>query len=203
MGTIALCSKDLEFRQFMAIMNVDGYKKWFENLEGGEVKNFTKCFDNSVKHSLRMVVCCEEVSEKIMDSIFNLICSEENEHDYNFKCKILHFITRPENKKNLFQIIEMSKICHDMCPLDPPPKKARAQRNLRTIQKRQFDLASTFDTIKQYVCHDVLEDSAIDAWNHILTMFYDNPTQSDQRSSYFLVGMLLRKPACCLLKEDL
>ena len=109
MGTIALCSKDLEFRQFMAIMNVDGYKKWFENLGGGEVKNFTKCFDNSVKHSLRMFVCCEEVSEEIMNSIFNLICSEENEHDYNFKCKILYFITRPENKKNLFQIIEMSR----------------------------------------------------------------------------------------------
>ena len=196
----------MEIRQITAIINVNGYRKWFESLEPVDTKHtITLCMDNSTKHSLRMAICCGKVSEEIIGSIQRIICSKRN--DNNFYCQILQFLTRPENMKILFKIIEISNICRaqHMCPLDFPTETASTTRNLHVIQKRQFDLASTFDTIRQFACNDVLNGSIIDAWSHILVQFFNDPAKAESylNSNYFLAGTLLRKPACCLVKVDL
>lgn len=202
---LVLCSENPDIYQLTNVIHVDGYREWFKKLIPAETKNITTCFDNSVKHSLKMLVCCKEFSEVTINSIYSIICSEEILANNNFICKILHFITRPYNMKSLFQIIEMSKFCYDMCPLDLQAKNAPPTRSLHELYKRQFDLATTFDTIKQFACRDVLDGSIVEAWGHIFKVSYDDPKKdnSDQKPNFFLLAMLIRKPSCCLLLGDL
>ena len=200
---LVLCSENPDIYQLTNVIDVDGYREWFKKLIPAETKNIIRCFDNSVKHSLKMLVCCKEFSEKMITSIYSMICSEEKQANNNFICEILHFITRPENIETVFQIIEMSKFCNEMCPLDLPTKNARNTRSLHELYKRQFDLASTFDIIKQFACRDVTDGLTTDAWSFILSYEDLKKDAVDQRPNPFLVAMPIRKPACCLLMAEL
>ena len=203
MATVGLCNKDLNIHDIKDIIYVKGYKTWYENLEPVDTKHvISHCLENTVKRSLKIVVCCKEDSERMINSIHHLICSEKNKDDTNFYCKILHLITSPENMKSLSKIIEMFGICRDRCPLDLPTKHKGVTRDLDRLQKRQFDLASTFDVLKQHVCYDVLGSSRTDTPSMFID-FIENELDdrtgnvSDPR---FLTLKLFRRPACCLLK---
>ena len=201
---MSLCSKNLEIRQITKIMDVDGYKKWYENLVPDNLKqNITQCVENSTGWSLKMVVCCENVSERMMNSIYRRLCLAENQANYNIYCTILRFFMRPETKKILFKMIKMIKVCHDMCPFYYPTKNARATR-IHTLQKRQFDLASTFAILREQVCYNVLDGST--SLNYTLIKylkFIENVWVGPDADRLYLVVVLLRRPACCLLKEQI
>ena len=207
-ATVSLCSKNLDIHQITKIMEVQGYRKWYESLETDELKqSITQCVENSTKFSLKMVVCCESVSERMMSSIYRRVCPAENQSkmNNNIYCKILYFITRPETKKILFKIIKTFKVCHDVCPFDYPTMNTRVTRNLHTlVQKRQFDLASTFAILREQTCYDVLDGSTV--LNYTLfkyLKFIENVWVGNDADQLFLGLVLLRRPACCLLKEQM
>ena len=200
---MGLCSKNLTIRKITKIMDVDGYKKWYKNLEPDYKKQrITRCVENTIGWTLNMVLCCEEVTERAMNTIDRVLCPAESQADYNLHCKFLHYITRPEIKKILFKEIKMLKMCHNMtCSFYLPTRNARATRSLH---KRQFDFASSFDILREHVCYDVLDGSTL--LNYTLAKyleFIENAWVGPDADQIFLGLVLLRRPACCLLEEHI
>ena len=118
-------------------------------------------------------------------------------------CWILTITNRDVMKRLLFDIIEKSNICDNRCPLDHN-KKSNTEQNYSRKNKRQFDLASTFATIGQFMCEDVLEGSTQDGL-HFLFKELDvrNRDDNPEEHKYLRCMLLMRRPVCCLLQNEL
>ena len=202
---MGLCSKNLTIRQITKIIDVDGFKKWYGDLEPAEGKQrITQCVENTIGWSLNMVLCCEEVTERTINTIYRVVCTAENQANYNIYCKILRFFMRPEIKKILFKKIKMLKMCYKMtCSFYLPTRNTRATRSFLELQKRQFDFASSFAILREQVCYDVLDGST--SLNYTLAKyleFIENAWVGPDADQILLGLVLLRRPACCLLKEQ-
>ena len=182
-------------------MDVDGFRDWFnESLKRVDQDKITDCIDQTLKYSMQLVFCSREIYEKFLDSMQYLLCSEESNEDDTFVCQILPLFRKPEAKKLIPELLRMVNICPDT----NMSKKSLSQR----IQRRQFDLASTFDAIGQFFCEEIVDDTFVEAWNDVLASTFknkdDKPHKDDYNfaNKYFLYPFLLRRPCCCLLQRD-
>ena len=188
-----MCSKRNDHTKIIDIMSVKGYKDWFQRKKENDKNKIRECVYTNLVHSMRLMICCEDVSMKILETIFSIFCSQRNQRDYgNFECMILEYINRPKIKKQIFDIIERSQICDDKCPMH------LTTRERHRISKRQFDMASTIDNIEQLVCSDTLDVSVGDLWSDMLTcLTYQN--EDEKMIDMVMYMSLVRKPSCCLV----
>ena len=197
-----MCSAKLEVQQIEAIIDIPGYKDWFKNQKENQ-SEIRSCFEGSTNHSLRLMICCGKLSLEILNSLYNRFCLEKDQQGYNIHCSILHLTTKVDVKELMLKIMEKSKMCHNRCPLDPESQKIFITNDIYELEKRQFDLASSFDVIGQFVCSDMIDGSTIDAWNSVLAIpNKDNHFVQDGFREFFLYAFLIRKPSCCLLKPQ-
>ena len=172
------------------VIDVEKYRNWYDNIAGDEQKTIQSCMDDSAKHLMRMTICCGNFSAQVLEILLNSVCSGKAEDRYlNAVCKIL--TTKRDTRNNLFQLIKKSNMCHDQCPL-----KSKIARN-----KRQFDLASIFDNIAQYMCEDVFEGSADDK-GHLIEVGIRIEQQMVEQE-YLLFTILMRRPMCCLFQVQI
>ena len=153
---------------------------------------------SKLKHLMKLTICCEEFSAQILNSIHDVVCSDKVKSNYRDMCWILTITNRDETKRLLYKIIEKSNICQYRCPLN---QKSNFKRNHGGKGKRQFDLASTFDTIGQFLCGDVLNRSTQDGLHFLFKELgkKDNPVGHE----YLRYMLLVRRPVCCLLQSKL
>ena len=197
-----MCSAKLEAQRIEKIIDIPGYKDWFKNQKENQSEIRT-CFEGSTKHSLRLMMCCGELSLEILQSMHKVFCLEKAQHVYNIYCSILHLTTRTDVKELMLKFMDKSKICHNRCPLDPESQKIYITNDIYELEKRQFDLASSFDVIGQFVCSDMIDGSTIDAWDSVLDIANkDNHFVQDGFREFFVYAFLIRKPSCCLLKPQ-
>ena len=201
-GTAIFCSSSFNNQTVHDIVDVEGFRDWFnESLERVDQDKITNCIDQTLKYSMQLVFCSREIYEKVLNSMQYLFCSEESNKDDTLLCEILSIFRKPEAKKLMPELLRMSNIC-------PPDTNVSKKSSSQRIDKRQFDLASTFDTIGQFFCEEIVDDTFVEAWNDVLaTTFknkYDEPHKDDYNfaNKYFLYPFLLRRPCCCLLQRD-
>ena len=151
---IMYCSNEFDFQSIKQMIDVRKYKSWMERTGYQRQAKIWSCMDESVKHSTKLSVCCGGISKQILNTIQDLVCSDKAEEKSSTMCWILTITNRDETKRLLFDIIEKSNICNNCCPLDQN-EKSNMKQNHSGRNKRQFDLASTFDTIRQFLCEDV------------------------------------------------
>ena len=201
---IMLCSNEFDFQSIKQMIDVGKYKSWMERTGYQRQAKIWSCMDESVKHSTKLSVCCGAISKQILKSAQDIVCSDKAEEKSSTMCWILIITNRDETKRLLFKIIEKSNICNNCCPLDHDhDKKSKTEQNHNKKNKRQFDLASTFDTIGQFMCEDVLEGSTQDGLHFLFKELSegnkdDNPVQH----KYFWYMLLVRRPVCCLLQSE-
>ena len=201
------CSHDFDFQSIKKMIDVGEYKSWFESTGYHDQERIRSCMDESVKHLMKLTVCCEKFSEQILDSVHAVVCSDNVENKYSNMCWILTITNRDETKRLLFDIIEKSNICNNRCPLDQN-EKSDMKQNHSGRNKRQFDLASTFATIGQFLCGDILEGSTQDGLHYLFKILSEKGnSQGDMDKSveheYLRYMLLVRRPVCCLLQSEL
>ena len=158
--------------------------------------------DESAKHVMKLTLCCGEFSAQILDSFHNLACFDKTEEFSGIMCGILTIADRIGIKKMLYELTEKSKICYDRCPIHQ--KSDHVKNNLKTRNKRQFDLASTYDAIGQIMCKDVQEGSTeLDEWHYLFEKPGVDGDEVDDdyppaEREYLRYAVLLRRPGCCL-----
>lgn len=191
------CSNGFNNHIVTDIIDVSGHNHWFDELNQVEKNRIFDCIDKTLKYSMQLVFCSEEIYGNVVDSMQYLFCSEEVQNGNTILCKVLFLSTKPEIKQPLNQLIEILNICPD----------AKAMNTFQVIRKRQFDLASTFDTIKQYFCSEIVDKKFVGKWFEVLVSTTKNeydPSTKDVDSSfaakYYLYPFLLRRPYCCLLQ---
>ena len=186
------------------VIEISKYEDWFES-QGENQTKITDCIEEGLRHALLLGVCCRNFSEELLDSTYYLLCSGKAEDVF---CKSMNIAIKSSKDADFFGVIGKSYICHGNCPLDLEKDSARRRRTtdfqFDRLKKRQFDLASTFDAIGQYICSDMEESSTLDrdAWNPIVTSYLAEKHEgidSNRYSKEFLYMFVLRKPACCLL----
>ena len=188
------------------VIEISEYKDWFES-QGENQAKITDCVEGGLRHALLLAVCCRNFSKELLDSTYFLLCSGKAEDTF---CKLINLTIESSKNADFFGVIGKSYICHGNCPLDLEKDSVRRRRTtdfqFDRLKKRQFDLASTFDTIRQFICSDMEEGSTLDAWNPIvkshLAQKHDE-IDSINFSNGFLHAFLFRKPACCLVDRRL
>ena len=186
------------------VINVSKYEAWFES-QGENQAKITDCVERGLRHALLLGVCCTNFSEELLDSTYFLLCSGKAEDTF---CKFINITIESSKKENFFGVMGKSYFCHGNCPLDLEKDSVRRRRTtdfqFNRLKKRQFDLASTFDAIGQFICSDMEEKSKLDAWNPIVTSHLAKKHEgidSNRYSKEFLYMFVFRKPACCLLDK--
>ena len=205
--TEKICRNRHDIHQIIDIVDIQGYEDWFESQKENQTK-IQECLHTNLVHSLRLMTCCQQISERILDVIFFLFCSEKSQNEYDITCTILHYISRPHPKSLLFEIIEKSKICTRGCPIDPRARqRLMITDDMHQLMRRQFDLASTFDNIRQLICSDAFGASAQNVWTMILAHHHDpqnyRPDEKNNLLDFVLYMSLFRLPSCCLLYQQL
>ena len=188
----------------MNVIKISEYKDWFKS-QGENQTKITDCIEEGLRHALLLGVCCRNFSEELLDSTYFLLCSGKIDDVF---CKFINIIIKLGTDANFFRVFGRSAICHGNCPFDLEIEHVRSLRTtnfkFHRQNKRQFDLASTFDSIGQFICSDMEESSTLDrdAWNPIVTSHLAKKHEgidSNRYSKEFLYMFVFRKPACCLL----
>ena len=199
LASIRFCSNNFDSQLIKNVIDVGKYRGWFESVAGDKQKTIQSCMDDSAKHLMRMTICCGNFSAQVLEYVLNLICSKHVEDKFLSPiCSIFTLNINNETRNTLFQLIEKSNICHDQCPLKPG--KAPTKRISKRKSKRQFDLASIFDNIAQFMCGDVFEESAHDEW-HLIELGIQVEQQLVEQE-YLLIALLTRRPTCCLFQQN-
>ena len=184
------------------VIEVSKYKDWFES-QGENKRKITDCVEGGLRYALLLAVCCKNFSAELLDSTYYLICDGKAEDTF---CKFINITIKSGRDANFFGVIGRSAICQGNCPFDLEIEHVRSLRTTNVKfhrqNKRQFDLASTFDSIGQFICSDMEERSTLDAWNPIVTSHLAKKHEAIDENKFekeFLYMFVFRKPACCLL----
>ena len=184
---------------FISVIKISEYKDWFKS-QGENQTEITDCIEGGLKYAMQLAVCCGNISQEILGSTYYLFCSGKAEDVF---CKLIDKAIKSGTDANFFSVIGKSKICNGSCPFNLEKHRARRLRStdfqFNRLKKRQFDLASTFDAIEQFICSDMEKSSSNDAWNPIIVSHHLAKENDDIDYNEFLYMFVFRMPACCLL----
>ena len=153
------------------------------------------CFEESLKYVMKLVACCETYSKFLTGVLFEklheLACTTDV-LEKTLPCDFIKVLTRPKQQDLIYDLIRVSGMCTDNCPLD---MKKLSRFDVRSeklkLRERQFDTASTSALFEDVVC----EISAEEVFRPLI----HGPKQRDEVETFFTGHLVMHRPCCCLL----
>ena len=179
---------------------------WVQNRSEDERKKINTCLRNEITTSMQLVICCKEASTRLFNilisNVNSFFCLDQSRR-YNLECIMIHFFTKAEAQDLMFKIVTKFKFCDNNCPIDwirsEENRKGRTSKGLFGVQKRQFDMESTFDYIEHVICRALDEIFTPDTWKSIIA---EELKKADkQTETFYMMVAVFRRPICCILKD--